>query len=114
MSKIKIHTTPPSDQYEQVVVRGDMGRPIIRQYGEAKGEPYILCSELNSLLRQHQPRTDEDRVNFLEDSHRLVNVTFVGTRWYVLVDGENMFAAHTNFRSWREAMDAWMDQEEEV
>ena len=108
---IDIHTTAPEDKYTLCIFEG-RNQPIIRQYGEVEGLPYILCDDIQRAITSVTPRTDSERIDFLENSEVGTNVVFRGNGWVAEVLGENAFAANTKFRSWRGAVDALMDYDE--
>ena len=110
MKPIQVRTEPPKD-YQEVVHFIDV---VERQYGEIQEGPYILRSEFDALQR-YAERTDTDRVEFVNElGCRIIYVAELQGWVCYNSDMGHIFVSKTNFDSWREAVDALMDMEEQV
>jgi hypothetical protein len=107
---VKTHTAKV-DNYIPVIALDSNGRLCLDYYGTFGTGAYLLEDEVVAALKTHEERTDEDRVNFMEDyAYEIQYSSSLGH--YPLLDNEEVFAGGSNFRTWREAVDALMDMED--
>lgn len=107
---VKIHTAQV-DNYTPVIALDSDSNLVIDHYGCFGTGPYLRIDEVFATLKSHEERTDADRVNFIEDcAYEIHYAESIGH--YPLLDNEEVFAGGSNFRTWREAVDALMDMED--
>jgi len=110
MNKIKIHDAT-IDSYTPVIALDEDNNLVIEHYGAFGTGPYIRCDELLAGLKTYEPRTDADRVKFINRGRYDIQCT--QGDWYIY---DNEFRGsvldEVEFGSWTEAVDALMDLEE--
>lgn len=107
---IKTHTAKV-DNHTPVIALDSDGTLVIDHYGRFGTGAYLRLDEVFAELKTHEPRTDADRVNFMEDySYEIQYSSSLGH--YPMLHNEEVFAGGSNFRTWREAVDALMDMED--
>lgn len=105
---IKIHTAKV-DNHEMVVALDSNNNLTFGHYGEFGCGPFVLAGELIASLKTCEPRTDGDRVKFVERGRYDIQCT--QGQWYIY-DNELKDSLLCDFGSWTEAVDALMDMEE--
>ena len=77
-----------------------------------KGQPYITALQLKKVLESSRPRTDTDRIDFVDRSKRFQVDGDPGN--FQIWDSEaKEFILGDYFDTWRQAVDALMDLEED-
>jgi hypothetical protein len=104
--KVNIHTEAPSDISTPVIVRKEFGLHFCL-YSEVQGQPYLLEWELSEALKDHIIHTDENRIAIIEK--KKLEVIHISSGWCVCND-EGIDLFDTSFDTWREAVDAVIDQ----
>jgi hypothetical protein len=105
--QITVHTEP-CDPHTPVIVRNKYGIQFCK-YGEVGEGAYFLEWELADVLKSYIPYTDTDRIDLLEKLKFEINR--VPSGYYVMDDdNEDVFPGDLFFDTWREAMDAVIDQ----
>ena len=107
------------DTHTRVVTLHDNGNDLeLLQYGEIGDLPYFTEAALAYALKVAKPRTNDDRVEYLSNGRYDVQVhRRNGNRvdWIVWDNEEREYMfGDTEFGSWIEAVDALMDQDEQV
>lgn len=105
---VKIHDAQ-IDSHIPVIALDSDNAIQIDYYGAFGTGPYIRCDELFAALKAHEPRTDADRVKFVESGR--YDVMCTRGDWYIYdnVLKESVLGTNGDFDSWREAVDALMD-----
>tara|TARA_S200002703_G_scaffold137959_1_gene128008 strand:- start:957 stop:1316 length:360 start_codon:yes stop_codon:yes gene_type:complete len=80
-----------------------------------KGQPYITATQLKKVLESSKPRTDTDRIDFVDGSKRFQVYGDPGNFqiWDSEADSEGKEFILGNHDTWRQAVDALMDFEED-
>ena len=107
------------DTHTRVVTLHDNGNDLeLLQYGEIGDLPYFTEAALAYALKVAKPRTNDDRVEYPSNGRYDVQVhRRNGNRvdWIAWDNEEREYMfGDTEFGSWIEAVDALMDQDEQV
>ena len=108
--QITVHTEP-CDPHTPVIVRNKYGLQFCK-YGEVGEGAYFLEHELVDVLKSYIPYTDTDRINLLEKLKFEINR--VPSGYYVMDDDNEDVFPDVFFDTWREAMDAVIDQHNQI
>ena len=100
------------DNHTRVLALSRGGYLGFHEYGEIQTGHYVLVDDIVSALEGHEPRTDADRVAFINQGRYDIEFSrAMGT--CSIYDNETRNSFVVEFSTWTEAVDYLMDMKEQ-